>query len=110
MKIKLNEYVKDLENKLKEDRVDKNLPEEVYTWIQFFQHERLVHLIVTFFTGIGMILFLIATLYFETLPLLLLFIISFALFVPYIFYYYFLENNVQKLYDLYFELKEKATK
>ena len=106
MKIKLREYIKDLERKLKDNKIEKNLDEEVYTWITFFQHERLIHLIVTFFTGISCILFLLGTLYFETLPLLLLFLITLCLFIPYILHYYYLENGVQKLYDLYFKIKK----
>lgn len=106
MKIKLSTYCKVLEQKIKKKQIDKNLSEEVYTWILFFQHERLVHLIVTFFTGIGTILFLLGFLAFENIPLLLLFLITLCLFVPYIFHYYYLENGVQKLYDLYFDIKK----
>ncbi len=106
MKIKLSTYCKELEQKIKKKQIDKNLSEEVYTWILFFQHERLVHLIVTFFTGIGTILFLLGFLAFENIPLLLLFLITLCLFVPYIFHYYYLENGVQKLYDLYFDIKK----
>lgn len=107
MKLKLKDYIKELEEKIEKKRLEKNLEEEVYTWILFFQHERLIHLIVTFFTGISCILFLLGTLYFETLYLLLLFIITACLFIPYIFHYYHLENGVQKLYDIYFEIKHK---
>ena len=109
MKIKLSTYCQELEKKVKEKNVNKELLEDVYTWILFFQHERLVHLIVTFFTGMGTILFLLGFLAFENLPLLLLFIITLCLFIPYIFHYYYLENGVQKLYDIYFDIK-KATK
>ena len=66
MKVKLKEYIKEQESKKdfsKEDLKD------LLTWISFFQHERLVHLIVTFFTGICTILFLIATLQFEAIKL-----------------------------------------
>ena len=110
MKIKLNEYVKDLENKLKEDKVDKNLPEEVYSWIQFFQHERLVHLIVTFFVGLAMVLFFIGFLITQNLLVFVLFLLLLCLFIPYIFHYYYLENNVQKLYDYYLQNKRITKK
>ena len=108
MKIKLDEYIKELEKKIEKDEIDKTLAEEVFTWIQFFQHERLIHLIVTFFTGIGTILFLLGALYFETIGLFLLFLITLFLFIPYIFHYYYLENGVQKLYDLYFKIKKDS--
>ena len=106
MKQKLEDYVKELEEKVKNNKIEKNLSEEVLTKIQFYQHERLVHLIVTFFTGIGCILFLLGFIAFEMIPILLLFIITICLFIPYIFYYYYLENNVQKLYDIYFEIRK----
>ena len=108
MKIKLNEYIEELKTKIEKKKIEKNLSEEVLTWIEFFQHERLVHLIVTFFTGIGAILFLLGALYFEMLGLLLLFLITLCLFIPYIFHYYYLENGVQQLYDLYFEIKKNS--
>ena len=53
MKIKLSSYCESLEKKIKNKEVNKELLEEVYTWILFFQHERLVHLIVTFMTAMG---------------------------------------------------------
>lgn len=108
MKIKLDEYIKELEDKIEKDKLDKTLAEDVFTWIQFFQHERLIHLIVTFFTGMGTILFLLGALYFETIGLFLLFLITLLLFIPYIFHYYYLENGVQKLYDLYFKIKKDS--
>lgn len=106
MKIKLKDYIKELEEKINHKKIEKEEIENLYTWILFFQHERLVHLIVTFFTGISTILFLLGLLYFSTIPLLLLFLITLFLFIPYIFYYYYLENGVQKLYDLYFQAKK----
>lgn len=109
MKIKLSSYCENLEKKIKNKEVNKDLLEEVYTWILFFQHERLVHLIVTFMTAMGTILFLLGFLAFESIGLLLLFTITLCLFIFYIFHYYYLENGVQKLYDLYFDAK-KVTK
>ena len=107
MKIKLDQYINDLSKKIDNNKIDKNLDEEVYKVICFFQHERLVHLIVTFFTGISTILFLLGFLAFTNLLLLLLFVITMLLFIPYIFHYYYLENGVQKLYDLYLEIYRK---
>ena len=108
MKKKLSVYIQELEEEIKSKKIESN-PEDVFKWIQFYQHERLIHLIVTFFVGIGCILFLLGTLAFETISLLLLFLLTLCLFIPYIFYYYYLENNLQKLYDIYFEIK-KANK
>ncbi len=109
MKIKLSSYCEDLEKRIKEKQVNKELLEEVYTWILFFQHERLVHLIVTVFAGLATILFLLGFIAFENISIFLLFLITLCLFIPYIFHYYYLENGVQKLYNLYFDIK-KVTK
>lgn len=104
MKVKLKEYIKEQESKKDFSKEDLD---DLLTWISFFQHERLVHLIVTFFTGISAILFLIAALTLENIGLALLFLILLLLFIPYIFHYYTLENGVQKLYDIYYDKKKK---
>lgn len=69
--------------------------------IRFYQHERLIHLIVTcLFTILTFAVFI--TLLFSFTPgLLLLFAALMVLLVPYIHHYYFLENTIQKMYDLY---------
>ena len=36
MKIKLEDYIKKLENENKKDKIDKNLPEEILHVIEFF--------------------------------------------------------------------------
>lgn len=108
MKLKLNNYISELEDKIKNNKIDKDLDEEVLTTIGFFQHERFVHLLVTVFVGISCILFLLGTLQFGIIGLFLLFLITLLLFIPYIFHYYYLENGVQKLYDLYFVIKKAA--
>lgn len=110
MKQRLEDYVKEIEEKIEKKETSKELAEEVLIKIGFFQHERFVHLIVTFFTGISSILFLLGFIAFEMLPLLLLFLITLCLFVPYIFHYYTLENGTQRLYDLYFEIRNKNNK
>lgn len=107
MKKALNNYITSVEEKLKNNKQNNQLADDILIRISFFQHERLVHLIVTFFTGIATIMFLLGALHFENIPLLLLFLITLCLFIPYIFHYYFLENGVQKLYDLFYKAKGK---
>jgi len=86
----------------------KDLEREIcslWEWILFFQHERLIHLLVliTFaFLTFGSLALFLTTIF---LPVIALFVLFFVLLVPYIFYYYHLENGVQKLYDLYDQLK-----
>lgn len=107
MKKVLTAYLEFVEKELSKKYPNKNLAENILTEISFFQHERLVHLIVTVFAGISTIIFLISFIYFEKLSLLLLFLITLLLFIPYIFHYYFLENGIQKLYSLYWKAKGK---
>jgi hypothetical protein len=69
-------------------------------WLPYFQHERLIHLIVTVLFALSMlIVFGVFVLSGELylLPLLGLIVV---LLVPYIVHYFHLENGVQKLYDL----------
>ena len=106
MKKSIQKYVEELEEIIEKKKFEKDLDKDVLTWISFYQHERLIHLIVTFFTGISTILFLLGFLSFESIPLLVLFFLTFCLFVPYIFHYYYLENNIQKLYNFYFIIKK----
>lgn len=98
----LDEIINGSEIKNKEDLLD-----EILTQIKFFQHERLVHLIVTFFEGIGTVLFLGFGLITGNLGMYLLFLVGIMLFFPYILHYYYLENGTQALYKKYFTIKEK---
>lgn len=109
MKESLKEYNEYLDKVIAGKKVEKKdeLLEEILIQIKFFQHERLIHLIVTFMTAIATILFLFFSVLLESIGMTLLFVITFCLFVPYIFHYYYLENGVQALYKKYFQIKEK---
>lgn len=106
MQERLKDHINKIDNILKEDKL-KNKEEIINNHlkqIEFYQHERLLHLIVTVFVGTMSILFLLTGLLLESLPILLLFLLTFILFVPYIFHYYVLENGVQKMYDQYWNI------
>lgn len=75
--------------------------------ISLFQHERLIHLLVTIFVGLLAMLFLLFGLMLESISLLLIFLCLLLLFIPYILHYYCLENGVQKLYQQYDQLQNK---
>ena len=94
MRKQIEEYIKEAETK-------KVTKEDMLNHISFYQHERLIHLIVTVFVGISAILFFLAMIYFERLELIVIFAVLLLLFIPYIIHYYFLENSIQKLYILY---------
>ena len=79
---------------------------ELLIQIGFFQHERLIHLIVTvLFALMTVLVFILAVTNFApwTGVLLLLLLI---LLVPYIKHYWLLENGTQKLYEYYDKLEE----
>ena len=101
MKVKLHDYIKSLDDGT--ENIDIN-------YILFFQHERLVHLIVTFFVGIVMSVFFVGFLLTQNILVFGIFVLLLCLFIPYIFHYYYLENNVQKLYDYYLQNKRITKK
>ncbi len=74
---------------------------EMLIQIGFFQHERLIHLIVTVLFAILTVLAILAVVFAPQLSLLLLTVMLLVLLVPYIRHYYILENGVQKLYTYY---------
>ncbi|MBR3057793.1 MAG: hypothetical protein IKG93_07460 [Clostridiales bacterium] len=79
-------------------------------WLLYFQHERLIHLIVTVLFGLAAMIVLGIFVMVQSLYILILEGLLMVLLVPYIFHYYNLENGVQRLYDLIDELyKRKET-
>lgn len=76
--------------------------------IQFFQHERFIHLIVTMLFAIVTVMVFIAVAVWEKIILIPLAVLSLALLIPYIRHYYFLENQTQKLYEDYDKICEKV--
>jgi len=93
--------INDSDNEEKTNRVFSNM----LTHIQFFQHERMIHLIVTvcvviiyFITSALLVLIEnpVATLIFALLFLLLAILLFF-----YINHYFFLERSVQRMYNQY---------
>ncbi len=78
---------------------------ELLVQIGFFQHERLIHLIVTvLFALMTILVFLVAVTNFALWTGVLLLLLL-ALLIPYIKHYWLLENGTQKLYQYYDELE-----
>lgn len=100
MKKYLKEYVAEMD-KLLESDVD-NITEVIdkhLIKINFFQHERLIHLLVTLAYAIMAIISFIAS---TTTPMFVFVGVILVLFlIPYVLHYFFLENNVQYLYIQY---------
>ena len=71
--------------------------------ISYFQHERLIHLMVTLSFALFLLLSIGALFIFPSefiLTAVLLVAIFFVLTIAYVFHYYFLENSVQKMYHM----------
>lgn len=77
------------------------LRREVLVQIQFFQHERLIHLIVTVTFAVLTVMSVLGFVATAQIGLLILTGMLLVLLVPYIRHYYILENGVQKLYQYY---------
>lgn len=75
--------------------------------IQFMQHERIVHFLVTMLFALVLAVFIIGLLLTENAALLILVTIILVLLAFYIKHYYFLENTVQEMYRVYDEMLEK---
>ena len=74
--------------------------------IQYFQHERLIHLIVTVLFALMEIMSVLALSVSGSLPALILSVMFLVLLIPYVMHYYFLENSVQKFYKLRDKIRE----
>ena len=107
MKKEMKQYLQFIEHNYNKPDTDKEkLAKELYTRIGFYQHERLVHLIVTMSFGV---FFLLSILLVQVnTSFLLLSALFLILLIPYIAHYYFLENSVQKLYTYYYSLTEEV--
>lgn len=74
--------------------------------IELYQHERLIHLLVTLAFAIFFMLSLFMYLTVQGIGLLILSALFLVLLIPYIKHYYFLENSVQELYRYYYRLEK----
>ena len=68
--------------------------------ISYFQHERLIHLIVMVLFAILEVISIAIILTNPSVPALILCGLFLVLVVPYVMHYYFLENSVQHMYKM----------
>ncbi len=73
--------------------------------IEFYQHERLIHLLVTLAFAVFFLLSLFMVILVGNIGIMVLSGLFFVLLIPYIKHYYFLENSVQKLYKYYYRIE-----
>ncbi len=78
--------------------------------IAFFQHERLIHLLVTILFALLTFAAFFVNIFMFSYGLLGLMVLLLALLIPYIRHYYLLENGVQKMYKQYDILVERKLK
>lgn len=78
-----------------------NLRTEMLVQIAFFQHERLVHLIVTLTYAVLMMLSFFGCMAWPGISMFLLLGLLLVCLIAYIRHYFILENGIQKLYGYY---------
>lgn len=83
---------------------EERLRKDLLIQIGFFQHERLIHLIVTVTFALLTVAALFVSFFYQTFGLYLLILLFLVLLIPYIRHYYLLENGVQRLYEYYDKL------
>ena len=103
----------DEEMKSAPEEKTKEMLSEFETKISYYQHERLIHLLVTlaFATWLLFEIYCLFVLPTEFLIAgILLVLIVFGLTVGYVMHYYFLENSVQKMYHMRDEIRSFLNK
>ena len=108
MKIYLHDYIKEIDSLLSSNKkITKDIIEKHLIKINFFQHERLIHLLVTLFYGLLFIIFCaLGIVHFMFYPIAIILLI-FLLF--YVVHYFRLENGVQYMYKQYDVMLKKST-
>lgn len=110
MKKYLYNYIEEIDKKLKDKDADMNdLIERHLIKIGFFQHERLIHLLVTLSYVIFMILFFILS-FLVHISFIIIFFITLIFLLFYVIHYFRLENGVQYLYKQYDEMLKRVKK
>ena len=103
MKKYMDNYIIDLEQKIEKKEVNQEVLEELLIKIEFFQKERIIHLMITLFYALFTVIFVChikdSIMYF----IFALFMMCFL--IPYIIHYFRLETRVQYLYKIYDKIK-----
>ena len=106
MKKYLYDYIKEIEELLNsKTKITDKIIEEHLIKIQFFQHERLIHLIVTLFYSFVFLVFIAACIIYPIFLIIVLILTIFLIF--YVIHYFKLENGIQYLYRQYDMLRSK---
>ena len=111
----MKEYIQSIDKLIESKKIDNidEVIEEHLLKIGFYQHERLIHFLVTMLFTILTFGCFLYTINNVSLAFILLTIVLMCLEVPYIFHYYFLENSVQHMYiqhDELVKIRDKKSK
>ena len=109
MKVYLCDYIKEIEKKKKSNKkITDDIINKHLIKIGFFQHERLIHLLVTLFYALFSMIFIavgfVYYIFFAVAAILFIFLMF------YVVHYFRLENGVQYLYKQYDKMIERNTK
>ncbi len=99
----LGDYIKEVDKKIEEKNITEKDIENHLIKIEFFQHERLIHLLVTL--AYGIFLFLSVLIFTQIWIFVIVIYIALIFLLFYVRHYFFLENNVQYLYKQYDKMK-----
>ncbi|MBR1376405.1 MAG: hypothetical protein IJ565_01125 [Bacilli bacterium] len=104
MKKYLYDYIKEIDEVIEKGKVNKNIIDEHLIKIGFFQHERLIHLLVTLTYAILLISIIALSIKYQLLVIVVPIMSTFL--ICYVLHYFKLENGVQYLYKQYDKLKD----
>ena len=104
MKKYLYDYIYLIDEMIKKRNIDEEVIDNHLVKISFFQHERLIHLLVTLFYVVFVISFGIFSCYFWPFSIIEIIFIIFLAF--YVVHYFRLENGVQYLYKQYDKMND----
>lgn len=106
MKKYLYDYIKEIDDLIESGSINniEEVKKEHLIKIQFFQHERFIHLIVTLFYFIFMLIFFAFASLFWLFMIIGFILLIFVIF--YVIHYFNLENGVQYLYVQYDKLNQ----
>lgn len=106
----ISDYIKYVNKILADDSTDtdyENLMDDFLKKISFFQHERLIHLIVTVMVAILLFISIIYIFMTQMQIMAVLSLILLVLVFCYLGYYYFIENTVMEMYKTYDKIAER---
>lgn len=109
MKKYIFEYVSEIDSLLeRKSKINDELIKRHLIKISFFNHERLIHLIVTASYGTLTVLGFMLSVAIHSIVLFIIPILLMFFLIPYIIHYFHLENSVQYMYKQYDKMLDKT--